>query len=163
MEELAAEILELDLQVDFNEGLADRKSTPNLYCAMLLRKMQDLDVKEAEAFVGQNCLNVILARVLEGKEEEERQIEVLRQMMKRQDHSLQEAGLNFSGARQALRSAQLELIQVEDEQADQALLRKLELESLQKIRDSEEALSRQLNSWQYAEKKNAIDNKRQSS
>ena len=163
MEELAAEILELDLQVDFNEGLADRKSTPNLYCAMLLRKMQDLDVKEAEAFVGQNCLNVILARVLEGKEEEERQIEVLRQRIQRQDHSLQEAGLNFSGARQALRSAQLELIQVEDEQADLALLRKLELESLQKIRDSEEALSRQLNSWQHAEKKNAIDNKRQSS
>ena len=28
MEELAAEILELDLQVDFNEGLADRNSPP---------------------------------------------------------------------------------------------------------------------------------------
>ena len=64
MEELAAEILELDLQVDFNEGLADRKSTPNLYCAMLLKKMQDLDVKEAEALVAHNGLNLILARVL---------------------------------------------------------------------------------------------------
>ena len=52
---------------------------------------------------------------------------------------------------------------MEDGQAALALLRKLELESLQKIRDSEEALSRQLNSWQHAEKKNAIDNKRQSS
>ena len=163
MEELAAEILELDLQVDFNEGLADRKSSPNLYCAMLLKKMQDLDVKEAEALVAHNGLNLILARVLEGKGEEERQIEDLRQRMQRQEHSLQEAGLNFSGARQALRSAQLELIQVEDEQADLALLRKLELESLQKIRDSEEALARQLNSWQNAERKKAIENKRQTS
>ena len=52
---------------------------------------------------------------------------------------------------------------MEDEQADLALLRKLELESLQKIRDSEEALARQLNSWQNAERKKSIENKRQTS
>ena len=36
---------------------------------MLLKKMQDLDVKEAEALVAHNGLNLILARVLKGKGE----------------------------------------------------------------------------------------------
>ena len=163
MEEVASEILELDLQVDFNEGLADRRSTPNLYCAMLNQKMQDLDRMEVEALIAHNGLTMILARVLEAKEEEERQIEGLREKMQRQDHRLQEAGLNFSGARQALRSVQLELLELEDEQADLAVLRKLELESLHKIRESEQALARQLNSWQNAEKLKNTLNTRQTS
>ena len=144
LEKLTSVLAELDLQVNFNTNLASATSTPNLYLGVLNERLVESEESMVELGLETNTLLNMLHRIKRSKRECELEVTELRDTLRRQDHEVMDAEMEFKSAHQMLDTMQREVRQQYEDEVNARTVQSMEIAALRKIHTAETQLQDQI-------------------